>query len=360
MPKPIRIKFLSKTKAEDIQALWSPLIPSIGFKNVEFTFDVSDQNYDFLAVYEGLPKWLDRKTLDRFEPLSCARSNTLLITTEPASIRIDGPHFMRQFGYILSNKSTKLIRHSNHIQQTPALRWFYGRPMDGQGDWLTVDQLSKSPPKKTADLSTVCSTKQMSHTIHAARLDFVMKLRERLKSLEVYGRGIRPISDKAEAMRDYRYHIAIENHIEPGHWTEKLADCFLAGCLPFYFGDPEYQKAFPHDSVIPIDIFNLEGSENIIRKAILEDEYTKRRKSLLEARHRVLTQYNILNWVSKFVTHTNLNLPSNERDRIYSRHAFRKKRPIKALSDLGFRTVAKFQPSAQPLQLKRPSSYQAN
>jgi len=255
MPKPIRVKFLSKSKAIDIKTLWSPLIPRAGFDNVKFSFDVDDKNYDFLVIYEGLPKWLDRKKSDRFEPLSCDQSNTLLITTDPASIRIDGPHFMRQFGHVLTNKSPKLVRHPKQIRQTPPLRWFYGRPMDGLGDWLTIDQISKSPLKKTADLSTVCSTKQMSHTVHAARLDFVMKLQERISALDVYGRGIRPISDKAEAMEDYRYHIAIENHIEPGHWTEKLADCFLAGCLPFYFGDPEYQKVFPKDAVIPIDIF---------------------------------------------------------------------------------------------------------
>lgn len=351
---PIRIKFLSKTKAEDIPALWSPLIPRDGFEDVEFTFDVADRNYNFLVVYEGLPKWLNRKVIDRFESLACPQSNTLLITTEPSSIRIDGPHFMRQFGYVLTNKSAKLIRHPKQIQQTPPLRWFYGRPMDGTGEWLSHDTLSQSLPDKTADLSTVCSTKKMSHTIHAARLDFVMKLRERLKTLDVYGRGITPISDKAEAMRDYRYHIAIENHIEPGHWTEKLADCFLAGCLPFYYGDPEYHKAIPRDSVIPIDIFDIDAAETTIRTAIQNDEFTKRQAFILEARQRVLTQHNTLGWVARFVRELNLTPTNHQEGRIYSRHSFRKRHPLKALSDLSFRTAAQFSSAAKPLQLSRP------
>jgi len=294
---PIRIKFLSKTKAEDIPALWSPLIPRDGFEDVEFTFDVADRNYNFLVVYEGLPKWLNRKVIDRFESLACPQSNTLLITTEPSSIRIDGPHFMRQFGYVLTNKSAKLIRHPKQIQQTPPLRWFYGRPMDGTGEWLSHDTLSQSLPDKTADLSTVCSTKKMSHTIHAARLDFVMKLRERLKTLDVYGRGITPISDKAEAMRDYRYHIAIENH---------------------------------------------------------NDEFTKRQAFILEARQRVLTQHNTLGWVARFVRELNLTPTNHQEGRIYSRHSFRKRHPLKALSDLSFRTAAQFSSAAKPLQLSRP------
>ncbi len=61
MHDPLRVKFLSKTHEDDIASLWSPLIPATGFEGVEFTFDANDQNYDFLAVYEGLPKWAFRR-----------------------------------------------------------------------------------------------------------------------------------------------------------------------------------------------------------------------------------------------------------------------------------------------------------
>jgi hypothetical protein len=40
----------------------------------------------------------------------------------------------------------------------------------------------------------------------------------------VFGRGIRPITDKAEAMDSFRYHVAIENHIEPGQTVGELLD----------------------------------------------------------------------------------------------------------------------------------------
>ncbi len=354
-PAPIKVKFLSKNDAEDNRAIWSPMVPKDGFRNVEFTFDAADMSYDFLAVYEGLPKWSDRKTTERFEPLSCARRNTILITTEPPSIRLDGPNFMKQFGQVLTNKAPELVNHPSQIRQTPPLRWFYGRPMDGVGDWVTVDHLSQSNPNKTLNLSTVCSNKQMSHTVHAARLGFVMALRERLPELDVFGRGIRPIADKSEAMRDYRYHIAIENHIEAGHWTEKLADCFLAECLPFYFGDPAYAKAFPKDAVIPIDIFNLDSAVFVIRQAIENNEYENRKSAILEAKRRVLENHNTLGWIAEFVRDQNLPQSSEAQERIYSRHAFRRKHPQKALSDLIFCSLAKRKPSAQPLQLPQPS-----
>lgn len=352
MSKPLRIKFLSKTQEDEIAALWSPLIPCQGFDNVEFTFDAKDEDYDFLAVYEGLPKWDNRKTAQRFETLSCSRPNTLLMTTEPSSIRIDGPQFMRQFGHVITSKSPVLTQHPNHIAKTPPLRWFYGRAMDGSGNHIPFDDLALSVPFKNKDLSTVCSTKRMSHTVHAARLDFVMKIRQHLPELDVYGRGIQPISDKAEAMRDYRYHIAIENHIEPGHWTEKLSDCFLAGCLPFYFGDPDYAKIFPEKSVIPIDIFDLDAAVVTIRTAIAEDAFVKRQSALSDARNLVLNKYNTLGWVAQFAFKHFDNEVLKTGERLYSRHAFRRHHPFKALSDLSFRTRMKSHPLAHPLQRK--------
>lgn len=350
MRNPIRIKFLSKTHEDEIATLWSPLIPHRGFDKVQFTFDANDENYDFLVIYEGLPKWTDRPPAQRFERLSCSRKNTLLITTEPSSIRIDGPYFMRQFGHILTSKSPELTQHPNHIAETPPLRWFYGRAFDDTRSHVFIDDLKAATLIKTKDISTVCSTKRMSHTVHAARLDFVTKLRNRLPELDVYGRGIRPVSDKADAMRDYRYHIAIENHIEPGHWTEKLADCFLAGCLPFYFGDPAYTKTFPEKAVIPINIFEFENAVMTIENAIRDDAYSQRFSAIIEARNLVLEKYNPLSWVSHFATHNlNENLPETKA-RIYSRHAFRRHHPIKALSDLKFRTKMKRHSTAKPLQ----------
>jgi len=346
------VKFLAKTSHDQDPVLWTSLIPSTGFPNVKFTFDIKARDYDWLVVYEGLPPLPGEKKINRIESLACPRNKTLLITTEPASIRIDGPEFMRQFGHILTSKSPLLTRHPNHISDTPPLRWFYGRPMGGAGKYKTIDELSSGKtPIKSKDLSTVCSTKKMGHTIHAARLEFVMALREKMPELNIYGRGINPIDEKSDAMDDYRYHIAIENHIEPGHWTEKLADCFLAGCLPFYFGDPDYAKYFPKNAVIPIDIFDLEGAIEIMREAIKNDEYSKRKNLVLEARERVLDTHNILAWISNFVTSNQKpSIAEHIAGDVLGRHIFRKKHPLRATKDAIFRTRMKRHSAANPFQ----------
>ena len=361
----MRVKFLAKTSPDQDPALWTSLFPNGKpvIDGCEFVFDLDAKDYDWLVVYEGLPPLKNEKKINRVEPLSCARSNTILITTEPSSIRLDGPWFMRQFGYVLTNKASELVRKGNHIKQTPPLRWFYGRPMgvnnmSGSGiqpvnEYMTYDTLAERPPMpKTKDLSTVCSTKKMAHTVHAKRYEFVMALRERMPELSVYGRGINPIDEKSEAMDDYRYHLAIENHIESGHWTEKLSDSFLAYCLPFYFGDPDYAAAFPRNSVIPINIYNLGEAEAIIRRAIAENAYEKRLPDILKARELVLTEHNLMIRIARIIN-ARANFPkASTQDFIYGRHIFRKKFPLKAASDALFRTKMRKHPKASPLQLK--------
>lgn len=334
----LTVKFLAKTSPDQDPNLWLSLFPArkpqLG--DVQFTFDLDARDYDWLVVYEGLPPLAGDKKINRIEPLACARENTLLITTEPSSIRIDGPQFLRQFGHVLTAKQSRLVKHPNQIFETPPLRWFYGRPMsEGDDNYVDVDTFKATPPlTKTANLSTVCSGKRMKHTAHARRYDFIEGLKARLgDQLDWFGHGIRPISDKAEAMDPFRYHIAIENHIEPHHWTEKIADCFLAYCLPLYYGPPNIFDYFPEDSLIPIDIDDIDGTAQIISEAIASGAYEKRLPAIIEARNRVLNQYNLMTRIAQLVREKHISKPATPRSHIYGRHIFRQKRPLAAVMD---------------------------
>lgn len=46
------------------------------------------------------------------------------------------------------------------------------------------------------------------------------------------------VSNKIEFMRPYKFCIAYENSSYPGYVTEKIMDCFYAGCIPIYWGSP--------------------------------------------------------------------------------------------------------------------------
>ena len=55
--------------------------------------------------------------------------------------------------------------------------------------------------------------------------------------IDLYGRGIREIPSKLDALRDYMFNIAIENvSCDDNYFSEKIIDCFLTGTVPVYHG----------------------------------------------------------------------------------------------------------------------------
>lgn len=53
-----------------------------------------------------------------------------------------------------------------------------------------------------------------------------------------------PVPNKIEFMRPYKFCIAYENSSYPGYVTEKIMDCFYAGCIPIYWGSPSVYRDF--------------------------------------------------------------------------------------------------------------------
>ena len=333
MDREILVKFVAKGNLLTEADIWRRQLPAnqSAWGNCRFTFDPEASEYDWLVAYDDLPPGSARnqqqKTRLRTEKLACPREHTLLITAEPSSIKVYSKDFLNQFGVILTSQEPWAIPHANAIFSQPALRWFYGLPYGKDRNGLVdLDTLrTMKLPVKKHNISTVCSDKRMSYTTHSRRYDFVQELKAALPELEVFGHGVREIDDKALALDDYRYHIAIENHVCDHHWTEKLSDAFLGYTLPLYYGAPNAADYFPPQSFIPIDIHDLDASLATIQKTIENNEYEKRLPYIMEARQQVLEQYNIFAVIEREIRR--LHDPSRTAqpgDVIMSRHALRR------------------------------------
>ena len=68
--------------------------------------------------------------------------------------------------------------------------------------------------------------------------------------VDAYGNGYKPILNKIEGLKDYRYSFAIENSRKDYYFTEKLIDCLVTGTLPIYWGCPSIAKFFNTDGFI--------------------------------------------------------------------------------------------------------------
>ncbi len=182
----------------------------------------------------------------------------------------------------------------------------------------------------------VFSPKRQWHTLHKRRFEFMRSMMQALPEMDVYGRGVKPLDDKAEAVAPYRYQIVIENFVGLHHWTEKLSDAFLGLSLPFYIGCTNAADYFPPTSFIPIDIDDPAGAVNIIRQAIADHEYEKRFPAIQEARRRVMYEHNYFALLSREIElrHDASVVADKPFGEIFSRHALRRQSPLNALKDI--------------------------
>lgn len=331
---PLRVKFLTKHPDADVSAVWRHLLPG-GRAQVggcEFLFHRDERRYDWLVAYDDLPPNGGGHGKAWAEELACDPAHTLLITQEPSSIKVYGRAFLNQFAWVVTSQEAWAVAHPGAIRTQLGLAPFYA------GDW---DQVAAHPPTaKTELISTVCSSKQQRHTLHHARFAFTRKLKAAIPELEVFGRGVRPMKVKNEALDAFRYHIAIENHVAPHHITEKLPDVFLGHALPFYHGAPNAGDYYPPESFIPIDILDFESALAAIRAALAEGAYDKRLPALREARRLALEQWGTFPQLARLIGERHgLAHPAGPEvargnRRICNRHRLRGEHPLAQLTQV--------------------------
>lgn len=263
------------------------LMPCGEWNGLEFTCDINCRDYDWLVVYDEMRKDHLR------EVLACDPAKTILVTQEPPSIKLYPPVYTRQFNYLLSTHEPELVRHPHHQRAEGCFTWLNQRSYD-------ENAAARDYPKSEL-ISVVISGKAMKHTEHYKRFTLVSHLQKNIPELIWYGHGVRPLKHKYEAMDGYRYHLAIENHIHPFHWSEKLSDSMLSLCLPFYAGDPRVDDIFPEESFIRLPIDDHEEALRIIKEAIANNEYEKRLPAIREARRRIIERYNLFSQIARVI-----------------------------------------------------------
>lgn len=244
---------------------------------------------DFWVVYDDVL---------RPETTRCPPGNTLLITGEPPSVKTYSRRFLAQFGAVLT--SHRDLVHSNIINRQQALPWMAGcRYHSDTGHWdkdYTKDyaELSALPAVPKTKLLSVLSSSKTITPGHERRLAFVEALKSRFgPEIDVFGRGIRDVEDKWDAIAPYKYHVVIENSQFPDYWTEKLSDTLLAGAYPLYAGCPNIGEYLAENTLTSLDLADFEASLNAIEAAIENNRYEATIQARQDAKAQVLNEYNL-------------------------------------------------------------------
>lgn len=221
-----------------------------------------------------------------------------MLTGEPPDIKTYEPGWLAGFARVAT--CDRYLCHPASVLAQTALPWLVGRSYD---ELVTADF-----PAKTEDTSVICSNKAIIGG-HRRRLRFVEQL-PGLSPMTRFGRGFRDLPDKWDGLAPFRYSVAVENSRHDHYWTEKIADCFLAGTVPIYWGAPNIRDYFPADSMIVIDTLDPVEVARIIKAEATLEGYQRRQPALREAKRRVLEEYNLFEVASQMAKSGQTGVPS--------------------------------------------------
>ena len=179
-------------------------------------------------------------------------------------------------------------------------------------NWLVEgnvhDFRAAEPPKKTVPLAAVSSGKTFMPG-HGPRLAFFDDLRKAGVPLEVFGRGLPPalrsrgsVRSKRGVLEPARFALAMEPFLTNPHWiTEKLWDCHLCWCLPFYYGNPAAAELVPPESFIQLPDLGEAGVETVREAMARPKLWEERLDAIAEARRRILGELRMVEWIRRDV-----------------------------------------------------------
>lgn len=120
-------------------------------------------------------------------------------------------------------------------------------------------------------------------------------------NIDVYGNGYKPVKDKIEGLRDYRYHFAIENCKRDYWFTEKLIDCLVTGTIPIYWGCPSIGNFFNTEGFIIFDTL----SELKEKLKDCTERYYQSKLPAIEENFQIARNYLLAeDWMYKNVIHS--------------------------------------------------------
>jgi hypothetical protein len=306
------------------------------WKNAQFFVNRDDiTDCDFFFVMGGLNK---------VEKVNCPKENVFFIALENKDIQHYNQAFLNQFYNILTHRDD--IKHPRIVKWVFPAYWLIGMDTtlnkvvsDKSYDFLRQNSFGSL---KTELISVIASNKTVTEG-HMKRLEFVSVLKKEFGSqIHVYGRGINDFTDKWDVLAPYKYHIALENSSFDDEITEKLYDCFLAGCYGFYHGAKNAKKYFKEDSFCHIDVSEPTNAVAVIKDAIANKAFEENRENVMVSKGKVLDKYNLFNSIWEVASSCNFGTSTKTRITFYPENLPISKSIFSKIASLKNKVVAKF------------------
>ena len=104
---------------------------------------------------------------------------------------------------------------------------------------------------------------------------------------------------KAEALKGYKYCIAIENSRSTFYISEKFFDPLLNNCVPIYYGCTTIEKAYDSNSFVEFDLKKNTVIEDL--REIIKQPISHRNDAIQKSKKDYFIKYNLLKYLEELL-----------------------------------------------------------
>lgn len=165
-------------------------------------------------------------------------------------------------------------------------------------DYNFLSKLCLEDLEKENEIVWITSNQKASKG-HQDRMNFLEEIKN-LPFVSLYGRGINPIEDKWEVLKNSKYAIAYENFHNDYYWTEKIIDCYLSYTMPIYYGCKKIEDFFPKDSFIQLDPKD-KHIDLFLKEIVQSNKWEKNLDAITQARDLVLNEYQLFPFLYQII-----------------------------------------------------------
>lgn len=256
-----------------------PLINVLGYnmensyipKRFSFTYGREDGEFDATIItdFEILPYLRGERRVKRGKIIADIHESPLYDQTMRDTYQAVYDNY-EKFDLILTHDERLLTRPNAKFRMCMWRTFLTTYHISNDGRVHPPDDWMIAIHPKSKNISCISSNKTGLEG-HRRRLEFINGvLSKHGDSIDMFGAGFNPIPGKIDALRDYRFSIAIENACLVNGASEKISDCFLTGTIPIYYlpGCPNIGDYFNLDGIMT---FSTQDELNDIVSKINED-----------------------------------------------------------------------------------------
>lgn len=247
-----------------------------------------------------------------FIPLSSNTDKNWLLHIEPPGyikkLDMANDKKVKNYSRVYTSAPELFEKGGRFIASPPFVHWHLAVSSYTTGNNMIYDfdflRGNTNVPQKEASLVAINSSIN-DLPGHKLRADFITMLCEKNLKFDLYGSTIwskykqyknDAPNGKWPVYSRSKYVLVIENEVSPYYWSEKFTDAVLCYSMPIYYGSPKIGEYFPEGSYITIDIKKASAFDDL-QDILNSDYYEKNIHKLIEARHLILTKYNMFNFI---------------------------------------------------------------